>query len=180
MNSYSWFIELLLQRGWSFSPLTEKQGDDLSLASNRALNLIKATPQSFQAFIQSFQELSSSGEDSWFLSYSDYLESNYAGFSWNEYEPLGIQAAEEDGDDDEKAFLIEFWNSYLPFAYSLRNGYAYLAIGIFGANKGKIIYGREPMFEEFSVEAESFEELLDSFALTLTSQKESIRLLDFI
>ena len=44
MNSYSWFIELLLQRGWSFSPLTEKQGDDLSLASNRALNLIKATP----------------------------------------------------------------------------------------------------------------------------------------
>nr|WP_314593989.1 hypothetical protein [uncultured Porphyromonas sp.] len=180
MNSYSWFIELLLQRGWSFSPLTEKQGDDLSSASNRALNLIKATPQSFQAFIHSFQELSSSGEDSWFLSYSDYLESNDAGFSWNEYEKLSIQAAEEDGDDDEKAFLTEFWNSYLPFAYSLRNGYAYLAIGMFGANKGKIIYGREPMFEEFSVEAESFEELLDSFTLTLTSQKESIRLLDFI
>lgn len=36
------------------------------------------------------------------------------------------------------------------------------------------------MFEEFSVEAESFEEPLDSFALTLTSQKESIRLLEFI
>lgn len=180
MNSCSWFIELLLQKGWSFSSLTEKQGDDLSSASNRALNLIKATPQSFQAFIHSFQELSSSGEDSWFLSYPDYLESNDAGFSWNEYEKLSIQAAEEDGDDEEKAFLTEFWNSYLPFAYSLRNGYAYLAIGIFGANKGKIIYGREPMFEEFSVEAESFEELLDSFALTLTSQKESIRLFDFI
>ena len=70
-------------------------------------------------------------------------------------------------------FLTEFWNSYLPFAYSLRNGYAYLAIGVSGANKGKIIYGREPMFEEFSVEAESFEELLDSFTLT-------IRLFDFI
>ena len=179
MNSYSWFIELLLQKGWSFSPLTEKQGDDLSSASSGPQS-IKATPQSFQAFIHSFQELSSSGEDSWFLSYSDYLESNDAGFSWNEYEKLSIQAAEEDGDDEEKAFLTEFWNSYLPFAYSLRNGYAYLAIGMFGANKGKIIYGREPMFEEFSVEAESFEELLDSFALTLTSQKESIRLLDFI
>ena len=160
--------------------MTKKQGDDLSSASNRILNLIKATPQSFQAFIHSLQELSSSGEDSWFLSYSDYLESNDAGFSWDEYEKLSIQAAEEDGDDDEKVFLTEFWNSYLPFAYSLRNGYAYLAIGIFGANKGKIIYGCEPMFEEFSVEAESFEELLDSFALTLTSQKESIRLLDFI
>ena len=180
MNSYSWFIEPLLQKGWSFRPLIEKQGDDLSSASNRALNLIKATPQSFQVFIQSFQELSSSGEDSWFLSYSDYLESNDAGFSWDEYEKLSIQAAEEDGDNDEKAFLAEFWNSYLPFAYSLRNGYAYLAIGLFGANEGKIIYGREPMFEEFSVEAESFEELLDSFILTLTSQKESIRLLDFI
>lgn len=108
MNSYSWFIELLLQKGWSFRPVTEKQGEDLSSASNRALNLIKATPQSFQAFIQSFQELSSSGEDSWFLSYSDYLESNDAGFSWNEYEKLSIQATEEDGDDDEKAFLTEF------------------------------------------------------------------------
>ena len=54
MNSYSWFIELLLQKGWPFRPLTKKQGDDLSSASNRILNLIKATPQSFQAFIHSF------------------------------------------------------------------------------------------------------------------------------
>lgn len=91
-----------------------------------------------------------------------------------------IQAAEEDGDDEEIALLSEFWNSYLPFAYSIRNGYSYLAIGVSGINEGKIIYGREPMFEEYSIEADSFEELLDSFVLTLTAKKESIRLLEFI
>ena len=36
------------------------------------------------------------------------------------------------------------------------------------------------MFEEFSIEADSFEELLDSFVLTLTAKKESIRLLEFV
>lgn len=93
---------------------------------------------------------------------------------------LSIQAAEENGDDEEKAFLTKFWNSYLPFAYSLKNGYSYLAIGVSGENKGKIIYGQEPVFEDFSIEADSFEELLDSFTLTLTSNKESIKLLEFI
>ncbi len=63
---------------------------------------------------------------------------------------------------------------------SIRNGYSYLAIGVSGTNEGKIIYGREPVFEEFSVVADSFEELLDSFVLTLTSKNESIRLLEFI
>ena len=181
MSKYSWFIDSLLQKGWLLKPLAETQEDYPSAESNRVLALIKATPLNFQAFIQSFKELSSRREDAWFLSYSDYLASNEEeGFSWNEYEQLSIQAAEEDGDDEEIAFLSEFWNSYLPFAYSIRNGYSYLAIGVSGINKGKIIYGREPMFEEFSIEADSFEELLDSFVLTLTAKKESIRLLEFV
>ena len=181
MSKYSWFIDFLLQKGWLLKPLAETQEDYSSTESNRVLAIIKATPLNFQAFIQSFKELSSRREDAWFLSYSDYLASNEeGGFSWNEYEQLSIQAAEEDGDDEEMAFLSEFWNSYLPFAYSIRNGYSYLAIGISGINEGKIIYGREPMFEEFNIEADSFEELLDSFVLTLTAKKESIRLLEFI
>ena len=181
MSKYSWFIDSLLQKGWLLKPLAETQEDYPSAESNRVLALIKATPLNFQAFIQSFKELSSRREDAWFLSYSDYLACNEEdGFSWNEYEQLSIQAAEEDEDDEEIAFLSEFWNSYLPFAYSIRNGYSYLAIGVSGINKGKIIYGREPMFEEFSIEADSFEELLDSFVLTLTAKKESIRLLEFI
>lgn len=180
MNTYSWFIEALVQKGWAFSPFTENQGNYSSSEAKRALDLIKAAPLNFQYFIKSFQELMSHGEDAWFLSYADYLSSHDASFSWNEYEKLSMQAAEEEGDDDEKAFLEKFWNSYLPFAYSVRNGYAYLAIGVAGVNEGKIIYGQEPMFEEFSVEADSFEEFLDSFLLTLTSRKESIRLLDFI
>ena len=181
MSKYSWFIDFLLQKGWLLKPLAETQEDYSSAESKRVLALIKVTPLNFQAFIQSFKELSSRREDAWFLSYSDYLASNEeGGFSWNEYEQLSIQAAEEDGDDEEIAFLSEFWNSYLPFAYSIRNGYSYLAIGVSGINEGKIIYGREPMFEEYSIEADSFEELLDSFVLTLTSQKESIRLLEFI
>ena len=181
MSKYSWFIDSLLQKGWLLKPLAETQEDYSSAESKRVLALIKATPLNFQTFIQSFKELSSRREDAWFLSYLDYLASNEeGGFSWNEYEQLSIQAAEEDGDDEEIAFLSEFWNSYLPFAYSIRNGYSYLAIGVSGINKGKIIYGREPMFEEFSIEADSFEELLDSFVLTLTAKKESIRLLEFI
>lgn len=180
MNSCSKFIELLLRKGWFFKAPTEKLSDSSSSEDNRVINLIKATPPDFQTFIQSFQELSGKGEDAWFISYSDYLSCNESGFSWNEYEKLSIQAAEENGDDEEKAFLTKFWNSYLPFAYSLKNGYSYLAIGVSGENKGKIIYGQEPVFEDFSIEADSFEELLDSFTLTLTSNKESIKLLEFI
>ena len=41
-------------------------------------------------------------------------------------------------------------------------------------------YNERLLFEEFSIEADSFEELLDSFVLTLTAKKESIRLLEFI
>lgn len=181
MSKYSWFIDILLQKGWLLKPLVETQENYSSAESNRVLDLIKATPLNFQAFIQSFKELSSRREDAWFLSYSDYLIGNEeGGFSWNEYEQLSIQTAEEDGDDEEIAFLSEFWNSYLPFAYSIRNGYSYLAIGVSGTNEGKIIYGREPVFEEFSVVADSFEELLDSFVLTLTAKNESIRLFEFI
>lgn len=175
MKSYSWFIDDLIEKGWSFKPFTEKQGNQLSSDANRALNLIKETPLNFQNFIQNFQELISKGEDSWFLSYYDYI--NDSDFSWNEYEKLSIQSTEED--DDEMLLLKKFWNTYLPFAYSVRNGYSYLAIGLSGTNKGKIIYGREPIFEDFSIEADSFDELLDSLILK-TSQKESDRLLDFI
>lgn len=181
MSKYRWFIDLLLQEGWSLKPLGATEEDGASTYCNRVLTLIKAAPLEFQVFIQSFKELSSEKEDAWFLSYSDYLASHEEGdFSWNEYEQLSLQTAEEDGDAEEMAFLGEFWNSYLPFAYSIRNGYSYLAIGVSGVNEGKIIYGREPMFEEYSVEADSFEELLDAFVLTLTGKKESSRLLEFI
>lgn len=139
MSKYLWFIDLLLQEGCSFKPLEATEEVDSSSFSKRVLALIKATPLSFQAFIQSFKELSSEKEDAWFLSYSHYLASKEEGdFSWNEYEQLSLQTAEEDGDAEEMAFLGEFWNSYLPFAYSIRNGYSYLAIGVSGVNEERL------------------------------------------
>lgn len=180
MNDYNWFITPLIQRGWSFTPLEEKQDNHYSSEAKRVLGLIKETSLNFQHFIQHFQKLTSPGEDSWFLSYSDYFSDTDEGFSWNEYEKLSIQSAEEEEDNDEKILITKFWDSHLPFAYSVRNGYSYLAIGVSGVNEGKIIYGREPIFEDFSIEANSFEEFLSSFLLVLTTQKSSSILLDFI
>ena len=180
MNDYRTFIKTLVQRGWSFTPWGEKQDNHYSSEAKRVLRQIERTSLDFQHFIQSFQELTSHGEDSWFLSHSDYFINTDEGFSWNEYEKLSIQNAEEEGDDNEKIFIEKFWDSYLPFAYSVRNGYSYLAIGVSGVNEGRVIYGREPIFEDFSIESNSFEDFLSSFLLVLTGQKSSSRLLDFI
>jgi len=51
----------------------------------------------------------------------------------------------------------------LPFLMSVKNGYAYVAIGIGDHNSGKVFYGSEPEYEQTLLIAETFSEFKESY-----------------
>ncbi|MCD7972849.1 MAG: hypothetical protein LUG18_09330 [Candidatus Azobacteroides sp.] len=67
----------------------------------------------------------------------------------------------------------------IPFLFSVKSGYTYLASTIERNNKGKIVCGNEPVYEEVSVIAESPDEFKEEFlkALKGTGSPDKFRLI---
>ena len=108
-------------------------------------------PSEIVALLTGIEECVSPDEKAWFLCQSDYSGKSQSAFKWNEWELLSLDAA--DGDAELEAAISAFWDRHLPFYLSVRDGYCFAALCLNGPNKGKIVEGYEPEFEEVSIVA---------------------------
>ncbi|AYN04391.1 SMI1/KNR4 family protein [Flavobacterium sp. 140616W15] len=140
---------------------------------NIADGKLKNIDISYILFLKKINKLTNKEETVWFNSLIDYsnLGTDKSAFLWNDFEVDSLECAE---DDEERNEIVKFWKKYLPFLISVKNGYSYLGIGIKGANIGKIVYGREPEYEEIEVIANSFEEFMELHS------SETAQIKDFI
>ena len=116
-------------------------------------------PATYRELAEATEAIVSSDEKAWLLTVSDYSGSADSAYAWNEWERQSLAAAEDD--EDWKASITEFWDRHLPIFFSVKSGYAYLAIE---RSSLRIVGGREPEYEEVTDLAASLEELLAMFA----------------
>ena len=67
-------------------------------------------------------------ETGWFLCIDDFNGTSDSAYTWNEFEQISLQAAEDSHDEEWKRSIIQFWDDHLPIFLSVRSGYAYYAI----------------------------------------------------
>ncbi len=123
-------------------------------------------PDELKELVQMFVSCANKEDTVWFLSVNDYLSNSDAPFSWNEFEIQSLEVAEE----DEITGIKSFWALHLPFMLSVKNGYAFLAVVLSGPNKGEIVIGNEPMYEEVSVVASNLPAFFDLFVSFLKAE----------
>lgn len=133
-----------------------KKSETLSLNFR---HLFSAIPKDYLAFLKSFSKLSNNNETTWFNSISDFNNINIESeFAWNEFELQSINALEGDTENQKK--VTQFWDAHLPIILSVKNNYAYFAIGVSEENFGKIFYGEEPEYEEVDLISNNFEDFI--------------------
>ncbi len=163
MNSKE-FIEKLKTLGWT---LKSNVPSDV-YTPNDIINRIELNAQpEFLEFINQFEILANNEDNIWFLSVKDYSKDNLGeGFSWNEFELQSLEAADENQRDN----ILQFWKMHLPFLMGVKSGYAYVALVLVGPDKGSIVAGNEPEYEETTKIAESLEEFFDIYIPILNNE----------
>lgn len=118
-------------------------------------------PKSYLIFLTTFSLATNSSDTTWFNSISDFNETNEeSDFKWNEFE---LQSKEVFQDDKENQELIQkFWDAHLPIILSVKNKYAFFAIGVSKENFGKIYYGEDPEYEEVELVSNDFTSFMDN------------------
>ena len=146
-----------LQKNSNFN-IKPNKGEELNVQFTSRYPCI---PSDYFTFLNSFSLLMNHSETTWFNSISDFNETNTeSDFKWNEFEIMSVDAFE--GDKEQQQIIKEFWNKHLPIILSVKDGYAFFAIGVAEENFGKIYFGIEPEFEELELVANSFEEFINA------------------
>lgn len=156
-------ISQLREQGWT---VQEQAGDRFRLPSVIAARYPRL-PNSLVEFLSGLTQCVDSSQTTWFLCQSDYEGTSGSAFRWDEWEKLSLDAA--DGDDGFITDIRAFWDSHFPFMFSVHSGYAYRAVCTVGEAFGQVVEGYEPLFEEASPVADSFE----SFLPTLLNAKRN-------
>ena len=102
-------------------------------------------PAEVAAFCCSFDLLVTADETAWFFSHLDYAARSGSAFAWNEFEVNDLEAAMTSA---QRAAVTKFWERHFPLAMCVRGDHQYLAIGVEGANAGKIVLGDSSADEE--------------------------------
>lgn len=148
------------------NPLQENSNFNIKPNKGEELNVqftsrYPRIPSDYFTFLNSFSLLMNHSETTWFNSISDFNETNTeSDFKWNEFEIMSVDAFEGDGEQQQS--IKEFWNKHLPIILSVKDAYAFFAIGVGEENFGKVYFGIEPEFEEVELIANSFDELINA------------------
>ncbi|GAB2644020.1 hypothetical protein ABI214_12315 [Prescottella soli] len=149
MDVFTRAVAALRSAGWVHEPAPRH--------SRSVPDVLASLPDVQRSWASSFARLSSPDDAVWFLALDDYTDSGDAAFAWNEFETLSRDAAVS---DDDEAAVAEFWRRHCPILCSVRDDYAYLAVGV----DGEIVHGVEPEFEATTTVADSLVDLLEAIA----------------
>ena len=138
--------------------IVELNTNKFDYKENSILNKYNDIPITFINILKEYSNISSKDDTTWFICEKDYLDESEDAFRWNEFELMSLEAAEED--EKWKIEIKDWWRKKLPFIMSVSGGYSYYAIDL-EENKGTIIFGREPEFEDAIVVAKNFDEFIE-------------------
>lgn len=151
------YINFLIKQSWAFKEKKKKlkKTETSDYASGRLKKI--QDDNTFFDFINSYNLLANKTDDVWYLSIKDYItkENDNEEFSWNDFEVESLEYA--DTKEEEKK-IKSFWENHLPLLLSVKESYAFIGIIISQQNKGKIVFGREPEYEDIEVIADSLED----------------------
>ncbi len=152
MISIKEFIEWAKVNSWEIN-----ENDTVNLC-NEVIGRYKVIPYEYLEFIKQIKQCISSSKKSWLICEEEYNGKSDIAFKWNDFEILSLEAAENDL--EWKSEIKNWWNRYFPILMSVNNGYSFYAIDT-EDEKGAIVYGSEPEFEEVDIVADNFMEFLD-------------------
>lgn len=146
------FKKAAADNGWNYKEETNRVNlSDHPILKNYKLN----EHPLFCEFITYFSSLSNQENSKWFLCAKDYIVTESENeFAWDEFRRISVENAY---DEEQRGEIEKFWKVHLPFLMSVAGGYSYWALEL---ESGKIVSGFEPMFEEVTIEAKSFEDFL--------------------
>ena len=148
------FIEWAESNGWS---VIRKHDGKVKL-NRKFSKRYPEIPPEYQEFLKLVEEFVSPSEKIWFLCQNDYNDKTDSAFKWNEFEQISLDAAGKDS--AWKKEIISWWDKYLPIVMSVQDGYSFYAIDLYN-EKGSIVEGFEPEFEEATKIADSLEAFFD-------------------
>ncbi|MFS0841079.1 SMI1/KNR4 family protein [Paenibacillus sp. 1P03SA] len=147
------FIGWAKENGWD---ITEKSGSPLNLDSS-IITRYKEIPKEYLDFLSVVDTCVTPDEKTWFICENEFNNSSDGAFKWNEVELLSLEAAMDDS--NWKSEITTWWDRYLPIVMSVDGGYSFYAMDVTN-DKGAIVRGCEPEFEEAEKIANTFEEFL--------------------
>lgn len=148
------FIEWCQNGNWEIQKRPDK---DFCLPDTFRTRYTKI-PDEFIQFLSLVDICVAPDEKSWFLCLNEYKEISDIAFSWDEFEKISLEAAEDDSKLQQEITL--FWDRYMPIAMSVGSGYSYYALDL-GSEYGTVVYGTEPEFEEAEKVSSSFADFLN-------------------
>ena len=157
-KKYSEFIKWAKEKNWG---LIEKNESSLKLNDEITLRY-KGIPNEYIEFLKIVKQLISPSEKTWFLCEDEYNDNSDIAFKWNEFELLSLEVAIDD--DEWKSEITSWWNKKLPIVMSVDDGYSFYAIDL-SNNKGTIVKGDEPEFEEVEEVASNIEDFFELIML---------------
>lgn len=152
-GTLSEFMAWATQNGWE---LTVKSDSHLHLSSS-ITSRFKKLPNEYVAFLSAVAKCVTPNEATWFVCEDDFNHKSDTAFKWNEFELLSLEAAA--GDSDWQSEITAWWDHYLPIVISVDGGYSFYAMDL-TRDRGAIVRGYEPEFEEVERVANTFEEFL--------------------
>lgn len=154
MNGILWqFAEWLKSNKWYVV-----ENPDRKIKIVDSINRRYDLDEQYIELLKIFKRIISPDEKMCFLCCDEYNEESDLAFKWNEFERLSLESAQED--HEWQAEITEWWDSKFPIIISVKDGYSYYAIDM-KENRGKVVKGEEPEFEQAEIIAESFYEFLE-------------------
>ncbi|GGG72002.1 SMI1/KNR4 family protein [Paenibacillus radicis (ex Gao et al. 2016)] len=137
--------------------IIEKSESQLNLNSS-ITSRYKDIPSEYLDFLSAVETCITPDEKTWFICENEFNNRSDHAFKWNEYELLSLEAAVDD--DIWKSEISAWWDHYLPIVMSVDGGYSFYAISLTN-DRGAIVRGYEPEFEEVEKVASTLEEFFE-------------------
>ncbi|MBP1994679.1 SMI1/KNR4 family protein [Paenibacillus eucommiae] len=142
------------ENGWD---ITKKSGFQLNLNSS-IISRYKGIPNEYLDFLSVVEKCITPNEKTWFICEDEFNNSSDIAFKWNEYELLSLEAAMDDY--IWKSEITTWWDNHLPIVMSVDGGYSFYAIDLTN-DRGAIVRGYEPEFEEVEKVASTLEQFFE-------------------
>lgn len=154
INKMNEFMNWAKENGWT---ITKKSDNNVNLSGSFIARYTEI-PSEYLEFLSVVKQCITLSEKTWFLCENEYNPSSDTAFKWNEFELLSLEAAMDD--ETWKSEITAWWDHYLPIVMSVDGGYSFYAIDLTN-EKGAIVRGYEPEFEEVEKAANHLEEFFD-------------------
>ncbi|MBD7911525.1 SMI1/KNR4 family protein [Clostridium cibarium] len=157
-KKYIEFIKWAKDNNWNVIDKTEYS----LMLEDKILSRYKEIPTEYLEFLKMVKQLISPSEKTRFICENEYNNKSDIAFRWDEFEALSLEVAKDD--EEWKMEITSWWNKHLPIVMSVNGGYSFYAIDLYN-DKGSIVKGYEPEFEEVEKVANNIEEFFNLIML---------------